>query len=54
MANTSNAQKALDLVKLFKAQGHDVQSIKLEGKSIEIWFKDNDEPVTELDFVSWK
>ena len=54
MAKISNAQRAVDLVTLFKAQGESVQSVQIDGKSIKIWFKDKDEPVHEFDFVDWK
>lgn len=54
MAKTSVAQRALDLKTLFEAQGDQVQSIEINGKSIKIWFKDKDEPVNEFDFVDWK
>jgi hypothetical protein len=55
MAKTSTAQRAVDLVTLFQAKGKTVQGIKVDGKSIEIWFeKKDDDEVNELDYVDWK
>ena len=54
MAKTSNAQRAADLVTLFKSGGEKVQSVEIKGGAITVWFKDKEEPVHELDFIDWK
>ena len=55
MAKTSTAQRAVDLVTLFQAKGKTVQGVKVDGKSIEIWFeKKDDDEVNELDYIDWK
>ena len=55
MAKTSTAQRAVDLVTLFQAKRKNVQGVKVDGKSIEIWFeKKDDDEVNELDYVDWK
>ena len=54
MAKTSNAQRAADLVTLFKSRGEKVQSVEIKGGAITVWFKETKEPVHELDFIDWK
>lgn len=54
MAKTSTAQRAVDLVTLFQGLGKNVQGVKIDGKSIEVWFENKDEPVHEFDYVDWK
>lgn len=54
MAKTSNAQRLVDLVALFKSRGENVQSAEIgKGGKITVWFKDKEEPVNELDYIDW-